>query len=275
MPDPNNAFDATIAAYYNQGKEVTRLQRGRNQLEHHRTQELLLRFLPPVPAVVHDIGGGAGVYALWLARQGYTVNLLDAVPLHVEQAQRASARQPEALLESMTVGDARALPFANESADAVLLLGPLYHLTEQQDRLLALREAHRTLRPGGVLLTVGINRFASAFDALALGFVHDPDFREVVDRALEGGQHRPPEGKPFFTTAYFHHPDDLRAEVEAAGFAGANLLGIEGLAWVLGDFEAGWADPEVRAWILKLARQLEREPTLLGVSSHLMAVALR
>lgn len=272
MSDTHDAFDPAITEYYNRGKETARLHEGRSQLERLRTQELLLRFLPPAPAIVHDVGGGAGVYALWLAQHGYTVNLLDATPLHVEQAQNASALQPDAPIKTVTLGDARALPFEDASADAVLLFGPLYHLTEHGDRLAALREAHRTLKSGGVVLAASINRFASAFDALFGGYLHDPDFRPVVDRALADGQHRSPDGKRFFTTAYFHRPDELRDEVSAAGFIPEALVGIEGMAWALGDFEAAWADPEAREWVLKITRQLESEPTLLGMSSHLMAV---
>ena len=272
MAKAEHELGAEITGYYNRGREAARLEGGKNQLERLRTQELLIRFLPPAPAVVHDIGGGAGVYALWLAAYGYSVNLLDAMPLHVEQAKEASVRQAEASLESITLGDARALPFADRSADAVLLLGPLYHLTEQKDRLTALREAHRVLKPGGVVLAVSINRFASAFDALFEGYLHDPAIRTVIDRTLTDGQHRSPEGKGFFTTAFFHRPEELRGEVEAAGFSTEALVGIEGVAWTLGDFEAAWADPEARAWALNVARLLEAEPTLLGVSSHVLAV---
>lgn len=272
MSDVDHKLVAEITRYYNRGREETRLSRGKNQLERLRTQELLTRFLPPSPAVIHDVGGGAGVYALWLAERGYTVHLLDAVPLHVKQAQEASAQQPRALLGSVTLGDARTLPFAGSSAEAVLLLGPLYHLTESKDRLIALTEAHRVLKPGGIVLAASINRFASAFDALFEGYWKDPDIRTVVSRTLSDGQHSSPPGKSFFTDAFFHRPEELRGEVEVAGFTVDALVGVEGVAWTLSDFEAAWADPEARAWVLEVTRQTEAEPTLLGVSSHVLAV---
>src|SRR5713101_7466630 len=78
-----------ILAYYNQGAEAERLAHGAGRLELARTQELLRRYLPPAPAVVYDVGGGSGAYACWLARRGYAVHLLDAVPLHVAQARDA------------------------------------------------------------------------------------------------------------------------------------------------------------------------------------------
>jgi len=260
-----------VKQFYALGREETRLENTDNKLERARTFELLERFLPAAPATVHDIGGGPGVYTLWLAARGYKVNLLDLTPLHVEQA-IASAQMQNLTLESATVGDARALPYPDSSADAVLLLGPLYHLTERSDRIRALEEAYRTLKPGGVLCAVSINRFSASMDGLFLERYADPEFRSVSDQDLLTGQHRNPEGKSYFTTAFFHHPLELRDEVLEAGFALEALVGIEGPGWLLHDFDAYWNNPEKREWILHLARALELEPTLLGVSAHVMVV---
>src|SRR5438270_1787213 len=155
--------------HYASGYEAQRLQSGSSQIELARTQELVMRYMPPLPAVIFDVGGGPGVYACWLARQGYEVHLVDAHPLHVEQARQASQTQPDAPLAGIEVGDARSLKRSDTSVDVVLLFGPLYHLTERADRLTALREAHRILCPGGRLLTVGISRFTSALDGLRQG----------------------------------------------------------------------------------------------------------
>ncbi len=112
-------------AYYDRGGEARRLFRGHGTLELARTQEILLRHLPSPPAAVLDVGGGPGVYACWLAAQGYRVTLIDAVPLHVEQARAASARQPTAPVMGWRVGDARRLEESDASVEVVLLLGPL------------------------------------------------------------------------------------------------------------------------------------------------------
>jgi ubiquinone/menaquinone biosynthesis C-methylase UbiE len=108
--------------------------------------------------VILDIGGGAGVYSFWLAAMGYSVHLVDAMPLHIEQARQVASQPGTPPLACLSVGDARRLDFRDEIADAVLLMGPLYHLTERDDRLLALREAHRVLCPGGMVCAVGISR---------------------------------------------------------------------------------------------------------------------
>jgi SAM-dependent methyltransferase len=152
-------------------------------------------------------------------------------------------------------------------------MGPPYHLTNPEDRLAALREARRILRPGGRLLAVAISRFASLFDALTRGR-REPEFWTAVERDLRDGQHRSPDpDKPeWFTTAFFHHPDELRDEVEAAGFAVEALLGIEGPGWLI---EEQWADAERRERLLFAARALEAEPSLAGLSAHLLAVATK
>src|SRR5215204_2421405 len=135
-----------IDSHYAAGLEGSRLARGSGRLELARTQEVLRRFLPPPPAVVADVGG-PGHYACWLAGLGYEVHLYDPVPLHVAQAEEASRARPTQPIASCTVGDARALGRPDDSTDAVLLLGPLYHLTSRADRLAALTEARRVLRP--------------------------------------------------------------------------------------------------------------------------------
>jgi ubiquinone/menaquinone biosynthesis C-methylase UbiE len=127
--------------------------------------------------------------------------------IHLGQAKARSAASGTTL-GSITKGDARCLSAQSNSADAVLLLG------ERSDRLMALREARRILKPKGVLIAAAISRFASLIDGLARGFFRDSDFRKIVARDLATGQHRNPTNQTaHFTTAYFHRPEELAAEV--------------------------------------------------------------
>lgn len=271
---PPGHLSHEILSHYGSGYEAERLSRGEGQLERVRTEEIVKRHLPPPPAVVFDVGGGAGVYAFWLAGEGYEVHLVDAMPLHVEQARRASLEQPDHTLASISLGDARELNRAESSVDIVLLFGPLYHLTERSDRLNALREARRILRAGGLLLAVGITRFASVLDGLFRGLMDDPEFVRIVRRDLAEGQHRNPSNHPaYFTTAFFHHPDELKAEVEEAGLRHERTLAIEGPGWLLQDFEEHWRDDGRRMRLLDAVRSIEAEPSLLGASAHILTVA--
>lgn len=275
-PEPNDMFRQEAQAYYAEGIEADRLQHGSGRIEFARTREIVSRYLPPPPAVVFDIGGGPGVYATWLARLGYAVHLIDPVPLHIEQAQEASARQPDAPIAGCALGDARHLDRADASVDAALLLGPLYHLTEREDRVTALREAARIVRPGGVVLAVGISRFVSTLDGMAHGYLADPTFARIVQDDLATGQHRNPTNHPaYFTTAYFHRPTELKDEVEAAGLVHERTIAIEGPAWLAARVDEWWGDPDWRQRILDALSSIEEEPSLLGASQHLMVVARR
>lgn len=269
-------LDPAVVRHYDSGVERDRLTTW-GRLEAERTWVLLERYLPQAPAVVLDIGGAEGAYSLPLARNGYAVHLVDPVPAHVDAARAASAEQPGAPLASAQAGDARALPFDDGSADAVLLLGPLYHLPDAADRATALAEARRTLRPGGVLLVAAISRFASTLDGLRHGAIHDPRFEHIVEGDLRDGVHRNPdvEGHPeWFTLAYFHTPAGLLSEIRDAGFPDADVLAIEGVG-ATANVDDALGDPIGRETVLRAIERTEREPSLLGVSDHLMAVATR
>ncbi len=265
-----------ILDYYALGLERERLDQAYFPLERARTQELLLRHLPPAPAVVLDLGGGAGAYAFWLAARGYEVHLLDPVALHVRQAEEASRGGAAARPASVRLGDARALPFDDASAEAVLMLGPLYHLTERRDRLRALAEARRVLRQDGLLFAAAISRFTPLLDGLSGPLFDDPAFAAIVERDLRDGQHRNETGKlAYFTTAFFHRPDELASELGEAGFALAALYAIEGPGAWLPQFRRRWDDTADRERLLAFLRIVEREPALLGMSPHLLGVARR
>lgn len=270
-----HGLDTVITDYYDRTPEEVRLEQGPFQLEQARTRELIQRFAPAPPGTAVDVGGAAGAYALWLAEAGYSVHLVDPVARLVAEAQRRSAGAVHPLA-SCRVGDARALEMAGDFADVVLLLGPLYHLTGPADRARSLQEAARVLKPGGWLFAAAISRWASAMDGLARDLLGDPRFAAIVERDLRDGQHRnSTERLDYFTTAYFHRPDELAAEVTAAGLDLNGVYGVEGPGWILPDVPERLADPHRRDALLGVARMLETEPAMLGSSAHLLAVAQR
>jgi ubiquinone/menaquinone biosynthesis C-methylase UbiE len=269
---PPSGLDPNITDYYQRTPEEARLEYGPGLLEEARTRELIERHLPSAPADILDVGGGAGVYAFWLAERGYQVQLVDASPRLIEEARRRNSNTKHRVI-ACSVGDARNIQADDESASAVLMLGPLYHLVDGEDRLTALREACRLLKPGGVLLAAAISRFASALDGLSRELFVDKRFAEIVEGDLRDGQHRNNTDRAdFFTTAYFHRPEELREEVAKAGLIIENVYGIEGPGWMLPDLVERWKDVARRELVMRVARMLETEPFVLGASAHLLAV---
>jgi SAM-dependent methyltransferase len=239
-----------IDFYQQRENEEARLETDIGRLEAERLQDLMGRFLPPSPSSVLDVGGATGRYASWLAGRGYAVSLVDPVPLHVSQAKSRAAVGPSF---GTAVGDARSLDAADNSFDAVLLFGPLYHLPAEDDRRLALAEARRVLRPGGVLLAIVISRHAGVLHTLR-GDYTDTGFMAV---------------------GYLHDPLTAGDEVRRAGFDVAAVIGVEGPGWLLDGLRERWTDPTSRDRLLRVARTIEAERSLLGVSPHVLIAAKR
>jgi len=261
-----------VVEYYAKFPEEARLDSGASRLEFERTREILAGVLPQAPARVIDVGGAAGAYSLWLAEQGYEAHLVDASARLLEVARKRSG-QGARQIASLSAADARSLPHADGFAAAVLGMGPPYHLVLATGRLSPLPEASRVLDRNGVVVVAAISRYASTLDGLARKLTLDPRFVTIRDRDLRDGQHRnETERVDYFTTSYFHRPDELRRELEAAAFQDVQVLGVEGPGWMLPDFDARWKDPALRRDLLDVARTLEREPTILGASAHLIGI---
>lgn len=191
------------------------------------------------------------------------------MPLHVEQAREAASGSFTAAL-----GDARELAEADASHDAVLLLGPLYHLVERADRVRALTQARRVARPGGVVLAAAISRYASFMDGFYRGFVDLPGFADRMGDTLRTGQHRNPRRAQYlFTTAYFHDRDGLAAEIADAGLRLEAIVPVEGPLYWVPDLADRLADAAQRELILDAIAAVEHDPAITGASAHLLAIA--
>jgi SAM-dependent methyltransferase len=261
---------AAMHAYYARDDERDRLDGPVGRLEFARTIEIVQRTLPPPPATVADIGGGPGRYTDWLVAAGYSVILRDIVADHVEQVRRRHGGRVDA-----AQGDARALDLLDGSADAVLLLGPMYHLQSEDDRLLVLREAGRVVRAGGAVQVAAITRWATRLHGILLERFHlaHPQILQLVDEMERSGRIEPVHEASF--TGFAHRPEQLRAEIVRSGLLLESLVGVEGPGYLLGDLEARLDDPGERVVLLDTLRAVERVPELLGLGPHLLATARR
>ncbi|MFE3452806.1 class I SAM-dependent methyltransferase [Nonomuraea sp. NPDC059194] len=267
-------IDPDILNFYELGLEQDRLKNPHRSIEYHRTMDILRRHLPPPPATVLDVGGGPGRYALALAALGYQVHLIDPVPLHIEQAQ-ASSEAVDHHLAGIMFGDARHLDQPDACADAVLLLGPLYHLTSVADRHRAWSEARRVLRPGGTVVAAGASRYYTTWEMLSKGTLNLPGAQEAVQQHIATGQHRNPgrDYQRLWTTAYFHDPNELAGEAAAAGLTVRALLAVEGPAKLLPDLADRMREQASTQQLMAAIRRLETEPSVLGLSSHVLVIA--
>ena len=259
-----------LLAYYERDKERDRLATGVGRLEFLRTVAVVNRTLPPPPATIADIGGGPGRYTDWLVESGYEVIHRDLVPSHVEHVRRRHGDAVDA-----KVADARRLDLADNSVDVFLLMGPLYHLAEPDDRVLALSEARRILRPGGVVHAAAISRWAARLHGVLVDSVHEshPVILELIDEMERTGWMAPVAEGGF--NGFAHRPDQLRDEVSAAGLQLRSLVTLEGGATALPDIDERLDDPAKRSLLLDTLAAMEAVPELLGLGPHLLATATK
>ena len=153
------------------------------------------------------------------------MTLIDIIDEHVRRAKALGAT----VGFKAKRGDARHFDEADASADACLLLGPLYHLRSPDDRVRVLAEAVRVTRPGGLVVAAAISRYSWPLDALRQRDLSE-EYATAMRKVIDPGVHDPQKG---FTTSYLHRPDELVTEFSTAGLAEVNIAGIEGPGWIL------------------------------------------
>ena len=246
------------------------------RMDRHRTEfavtlRALHEYLPRPPSRVLDCGGGPGRYAIELARQGYQVVLFDLSTGNLALAREKAAGAGVAL--SFVQGTALDLSrFAGDTFDAVLLMGPLYHLLEESERQQALAEAHRVLKPGGPLFAAFIARYAAHRDCAASYPDLMPTQRDDYDRILADGKAPPPDDGHVAFVAYFAHPTEVAPACWAAGFEVATMLGVEGVVSAAEDEINKLEGPAWDAW-LNVNWQVASDPSIHGGVEHLLVVA--
>lgn len=269
-----------IYNFYNNGAEIGRLERGLGIVEFHRTKEILSRYID-TGKVIYDIGGGIGMYAAWLAKKGNEVHLIELAENAVEYAK---ANMIQDCHFSAETGDARHINRPDESADVVLLMGPLYHLRDREGRLQSLRESLRVLKGGGLLVAAGISKFSSMTWALSvygekknaslMEFLDDPVFFNMIKDEMTTGNHiRPAEYPRFIAESYFTTSEEMKSEVAEAGFTVEKAIAVEGCIWFTPHLAEKWEDEASRERLLDIVRLTESEPEMMGMSPHFLVVA--
>jgi len=255
-----------VKNYYQNINEDARLQR--QNLEFARSKNIISRYLFSEGMEIADVGGGTGPYSFWLAGLGHKTHLLDITDKHIEIAKQKNAQtqEPQAQLASCICGDARKLPYQNESMDLVLIMGALYHLQNPYSRAMCLREAFRVLKHGGHVLCTAINRYNILVATLKWNLSHVYEFAKIKEIIETGNV----DGFTF-PQAYFHTPNEIMNELAIAGFYNTHVIAVEGIAAALFDYSLPTDESEANR-LLQHIEMVESTPDLMGATRNMIAI---
>lgn len=279
-------IDKSVLAGYNAGIERNRLRSGIGLIEFERTKELLLENLPKPPAVIYDIGGGYGEYSWWLASHGYEVHLFDLSETNIEMSKDLALEYPNSKLKSAMVCDARSIPRADNSADAILFMGPLYSITEYEERILAIKECYRLLKTNGVLFSAALTPYSVLLHCITVyhkegakkkDALDNPNIMAMIEWELEDGCHINP-GKKILNglgTSHFHTAKALKSELESGGFTHSVVHGVMGGAWLAPNLDELLENEASKKALMATVRLIDTHEEVIGLSGHLLAVSTK
>lgn len=277
-------IDTTVLAGYNAGIEKNRLRTGIGIIEFERTKEILLDKLPKPPAIIYDIGGGYGEYAWWLASLGYEVHLFDISETNIKMSEELESEYPNVHLASAKVCDARSVPRSNNSADVILLMGPLYSITEYEERILAVKESFRLLKDNGILFTAALTPYGGLLHRITIYHnsedrksyeLDNPAVISMFERALSDGCYINTERKNAsgLGSSHLHTAKALKEELQRGGFKTETVHGVMGGAWLAPNIDELLANKETKEVLMKTVRMLDTHEEIIGLSGHLLAVS--
>lgn len=282
----SKSVDISALTYYARGLEHNRLRTDIGLIEFERTKEILLETLPEAPAVIYDIGGGYGEYSWWLASLGYEVHLFDLSEKNIEMSKELGPEHPDCKLASAEVCDALSVPRKDKSADAVLLMGPLYHITDYDERIAAIKESRRLLKDGGVLFAAALTPYSVLLHNITVynpfgdnpdKTLEDSDFMKMVEREIKDGNHINPDNTVYngIGSAHLHTAKALKGELYCGGFESVIVHGIMGGAWLAKDIDELWKNEVSRNALMRTVRLLDTCEEVMGLSGHLLAVSVK
>jgi S-adenosylmethionine-dependent methyltransferase len=258
-----------IADYYNNRPQSEHTRLEEHQLECDLTWRFLEEYLPSKGSIL-EIGAATGRYTLGLVERGYAVT---AVDLSSECLKACRNNLTEAGLQEkaqFVLADARNLSEVSSwDFDAVLMMGPLYHLVDESDRILAVSAAFDRLRLGGVIFSAFISRYGIWGHLLKNlpELIDDQDqVRSVLTRGIDCEAWPKGGFRAYFTTV-----DEIAPLHETVGFSTIKVVGVE--PSISADDESyNKLEGERRQRFLDVFYQISAEPSIVGASRHLLYI---
>ncbi|MFC4559771.1 class I SAM-dependent methyltransferase [Virgibacillus kekensis] len=260
-----------VISYYNQFDEWGRLDR--EPVEFQVNWHYIKNFLP-AKGHISDIGAGPGKYSMELAKHGYNVTLADLSPRLVDLAKEKAIEQDLSYkFNNFMVADARELRMLDsDQFDASLMLGPMYHIQDESDRIKAINELNRITKRGGLVFVAFMSRIRHIFTSLLYPKHWKPnDNMETINHfSQKGCFDHSDEGR--FTGAYYFNIEKIRPFMESQGFESLELLGSNVGAILTEESWSYWEEKGEEKEVIKFLIDKAADPYLLGISTHLLYI---
>lgn len=250
-----------LEKYYEKFDEDHRLKTRHGQVEFFVTMKNILSLAELSQAKkILDVGAATGAYSVPLSRQGFDVTAVELVPSNLQKL-RAKHEKVKCWK-----GDARDLHFLDDATfDIVLMLGPLYHLHTEEDKLKALAEAARVAKNGGLIFCAyTMNEYAVTQYCFG---------QNKIKENLEAGQ----IDKSFKTVSHdgdlysYVRLEDINALQKKSGLERVKIFSPDGPADYMRR-ELNAMDQETFDLFKNYALEISERPELLGAGSHLVDV---
>ena len=252
---------SNIEKHYNKHPEDLRLQRRHGIVEFETTMYHLHRFLQPGMSVL-DIGAGTGRYTSALMAEGYKVKAVELVRRNIEVFLK---REPTANVVQGDARDLTAIDIPTDSADITLLLGPLYHLISEEDKLKALCEAKRVTKPGGLIFVAYLmNEYSIlsyCFDEERIGALREHGF-------VDADYHIRSQKDELYDYVRLEDINNLNAK---AGLQRLTIFSPDGAADYMRT-RLNQMSEETFAHFINYQKCISERPELIGAGSHVVDV---
>ncbi|PZD97163.1 class I SAM-dependent methyltransferase [Paenibacillus sambharensis] len=252
-----------VSNYYESIDEASRFSRNSRRIEFLTTNHVLETVIPE-GAYILDVGAGAGIYSFYYAERKHKVVAIDITPKHIDII-REQAEQTGIALDAYVDNAIDLSRFESESFDFVMCFGPLYHITNEEERYACIKECLRVLKPGGHLAVAYINKF-SIIPMLA---TRDQQFirNSLIDKVINEGIIREGDEDCFWTDAYFTSPDEIEAFMYQFEIKPVAHAGTDGISHTIHECIDRLDEEQFDSW-LDYHFKTCRERSILGMSSH-------
>jgi 2-polyprenyl-3-methyl-5-hydroxy-6-metoxy-1,4-benzoquinol methylase len=256
-----------LELYYNKFNEEKRLDSRHGQVEFvtsmkyiHKYLEVLEQQKPKSEIKILDVGAATGRYSVPLAEEGYDVTAVELVKHNLSRLKAKGSTVKAYQGNAMNLKR-----FEDNSFDVVLVFGPMYHLHEREEKMKALSEAKRVVKPEGYIFVAYI---MNEYSVITYAFKEKHILEGMENGMLDQDFHCTKKANELYS---FVRTEDIASLNEELGIKRVQIIAADGAANYIRPFLNALNEQEFGYFIEYHLSTCERAD-LLGASGHLVDI---